>query len=208
MNRKWLLIGISNFAVALIILVSLSNIIGYHSVQSTMIDSPLFQTRTQRATNQLHNRITSQYLGISNGNLLQFPFRDNRTEQLKKAIDIISKMDDKTFAQFTELCIQKARQDNTLKGISDYQIVQTLLLLKTNPKAILNSYTNRGDQPITSSEWFSLCQSTPFDCIVFTLIFIPLLVIMFIITFIEVIIELIKAEPTAFTCISACMCLN
>ena len=200
MIRKGWAIGISIIAIILLVLSSLTNVVGYQSLKSTVNDSPLFATRTLRANNQQQKGITSMYLGIGKGNFLQFPIRDDRTEQLKKAIDIISKMGDTTFAQFTELCIQKARQDDHLRDLSRYQIVQSLLLLKTNPKAFLNSFTNRNNQDITSSGWFSLCQQTPLDCI----IFIPLLIIGFII----VIIKLLKAGPTAFTCISACMCLN
>ena len=203
--EKYPLIGVSIIAVVLLVLGSLTNVVGYQQVQSTAVnDSPLFRTRTQRATNQQQNIITSQYLGKGKGNLWQFPIRDNRTEQLKKAIDIISKMGDKTFEQFTELCIKKARQDNTLQGISDYQIVQALLLLKTNPKAILNSFTNRNNHPITSSEWFSLCQELPFDCIAFNIFFL----IFAIVFFVCFIIALYISGPTSFTCISYCICLN
>ena len=199
------LIGISICAVVLLVVGSLTNVVGYQSVQSSGVnESPLFSIRTQRATNQQQNILTSQYLGMGKGNLLQFPFRDNRTEQMKKAIDIISKMGDKTFAQFIELCIKKARQDNTLQGISDYQIVQALLLLKTNPKVILNSFTNRDKHPITSSEWFSLCQELPFDCIVFNILFL----IFATAYFVYFIILLLKSGPTSFTCISYCMCSN
>jgi hypothetical protein len=193
-------VGMSICAVVLLVLASLTNVVGYQSVKSTVNDSPLFQTRTQRATNQQQNSITSEYLGMDKGNLLKFPIKDNKTEQLKNAVDFISKMGDKTFAHLIELYIQKARQDTTLQGLSDYQIVQALLLLKTNPKAILNIFTNKDNHPITSSEWFSLCQWGPIYCIVFN--------ILLLISFVYFIILLYKSGPTAFTCISGCMCLN
>jgi hypothetical protein len=203
MNRK-ILIGTSICAVVLLVLASLTNVVGYQSVKSTMNDSPLFNVRTQKATNQQHNNIISKYLGKGTY-ALTFPLRDNRTEQLKKAIDIISKMGDKTFAQFTELCIQKARQDNTLQGLSDYQIVQALLLLKTNPKAILNIFTNKDNHPVTSSEWFSLCQQIFwYDCFAGNILFLIFATIFFI----YFIILILKSGPTSFTCISYCICLN
>jgi len=198
------LIGVSICAVVLLVLGSLSNVVGYQSVKSTVNDSPLFNVRTQRATNQQQNSITSQYLGMGKGNLLQFPIREDTTEQLKKAIDIISNMDDTAFARFTELCIQKARQENTLQGISDYQIVQALLLLKTNPKAILYSFTNRTNQDITSSGLFSLCQYNPFKCIYFDILFLITAAAVLLMMYIEY----LKEGPTFFTCISYCMCLN
>ena len=205
MDRKPL-IGVSICVVVLLILGSLSNVVGRQSVKSTMVnDSPLFKTRTQRATNQQQNILTSQYLGMGKEILWQFPTRDNRTEQLKKTVDIICKMGDKTFAQFTELCIQKARQENILQDIGNYQIVQALLLLKTNPKAILNIFTNKNNHPITSSEWFSLCQQIFwYDCFAGNILFL-IFAIVFSVCFI---IALLISGPTSFTCISGCMCLN
>jgi hypothetical protein len=202
---KYPLIGVSIIAVVLLILGSLTNVVGYQSMKSSaMSESPLFSMRTQRATDQQRNILTSQYLGKGKENLLQFPTRDNKTELLIKAIDFINKMDEKTFARFMELCIQKVRQDNTLRDISHYEIIQALLLLKTNPKAILNSFTNRNNHPITSSEWFSLCQELPFDCIAFNIFFL----IFAIVFFVCFIIALYISGPTSFTCISYCICLN
>jgi hypothetical protein len=154
--KKFTLIGRNLCTVVLLILGTLSNVVGYEPVKSTINNTPLFQTRTQRAINQQQNIITTQYLGIGEKNLLQFPIRDNRTEQLKKAINIISKIGDKTFAQFTELCIQKAKQDDTLRDLNCYKIVQALLLLKTNPEAIINSYTIRNNQDSLRTE-FTQC---------------------------------------------------
>ena len=131
-------------AMVLLVLGSLSNVVGYQSVKSNVNDSPLFNVRTQRATNQQQNSITSQYIG--KGNVWNIPMSDNRNEQLKKALVFISKMDDESFARFTELCIQKPRQNDTLRDVSRYQIVQSLLLLKTNPDAIINFYSNKNNQ--------------------------------------------------------------
>jgi len=156
------LIGISICAVVLLVLGSLSNVVGYQSVKSTAVnDSPLFQTRTQKATNQQLNIIASHYLGMGKGNLLQFPIRDNRTKQLKKAIEFISKMDDKTFARLTELCIQKVRQDNSLRDTNPNDIEKALYLLKTKPETIINSFIDRNNQNITSSDYYSICHWSP-----------------------------------------------
>ena len=140
------LIGVSICAVVLLVLGSLSNVVGYQSVKSTTVnDSPLFQTRTQRATNQQQNSITSQYLGMGKETLWQFPMRDNKTEQLRKAIDIISKMDDKTFEQFTESCIQKVRQDNTFSETNN-EIIQMLQMLRKQSKTKIFSIINKSNQ--------------------------------------------------------------
>jgi len=197
------LIAVSLCAVVLLVLGSLSNVVGFQSVKSTVNDSPLFQTRTLRAIEQKQNILTFQYLGMGKQNPLQFPFRDNRTEQLKKAVDFISKMNDKTFAQFIELYIQKARQDNTFNGISDYQIIQALLLLKTNPEAILNIFTNKNNQDITLSYWPTLCQKIPF-CIAFNIL--GLIVAVAVIIYLAI--REWKNGPTVLTCFTACQCPN
>jgi hypothetical protein len=198
MDKKPLMV-VSICAVVLLVMGSLSNVVGYQSVKSTVNDSPLFQTRTQRATNQQQNSITSQYLGLGKQNLLQFPFKDNRTEQLKKVIDIIGKMDDKTFAQFTELCIKKARKDNTLHGVSEYQIIQVLLLLKTKPDAIMNSVTKRENYNMTSG--YLTCD-IPIVCLGFLLLW-P---IWSLIWFIFVELPGLLFPTQAYSCRSYCIC--
>lgn len=197
--KKQLIIAVCICAVVLLVMGSLSNVVGYQSLKSTVNDSPLFQTRTQRATNQQQNSITSQYLGLGKQNLLQFPFKDNRTEQLKKVIDIIGKMDDKTFAQFTELCIKKARKDNTLHGVSEYQIIQVLLLLKTKPDAIMNSVTKRENYNMTSG--YLTCD-IPIVCLGFLLLW-P---IWSLIWFIFVELPGLLFPTQAYSCRSYCIC--
>jgi hypothetical protein len=166
------LIVVSLCAVVLLVLGSLSNVVGYQSVSSTTVDdSPLFTTRTQRATNQQQHILISQYIGLGKGNLLQFPIRDNRTEQLKKAVDIISKMDDNTFYEFTKLCIQNGRQDINLKNANSNEILRILYMLRTNPETITKYYMNRNNQNITSSEMNTVCNWSP-GCIFHDLVII------------------------------------
>ncbi len=159
MMDKKPLIGVCICAVVLLVLGSLSNVVGYQSVKSTAVnDSPLYSVRTQRATNQQQNILTSKYLGMEEQNLLQIPMRDSQTESLFKVIKFISKMDDKTFAQFTILCIQKAREDITLKDIKSYEILQALNLLRINPEIITDSYMKRNNHPIfTVYNWIPGC---------------------------------------------------
>ena len=158
MIKQYLAIGISIIVVVLLVLGSLTNVIGYQSVKSTVNDSPLFQTRTQRATNQQQNVLTSQYLGMGKGNLLQIPTKDKRIEQLKEVIQFVSRMDDKTFEQFTELYIQKVRPTPTLRDINLYEIIQALHLLKTKPEIIITSFLNRNNKDLmTIDPWIPGC---------------------------------------------------
>jgi hypothetical protein len=166
---KYPLIGVSICAVVLLVLGSLSNVVGYQSVKSTALnDSPLFTTRTQRATNQQQNSITSQYLGKGKGNLLRFPIRDNQTERLNKVIESIKKMDDKTFKRFIELCIQRARQDNTIKETNLDELMLLLHQLRTKPETITNSFINKNNYNLTSNAG---CQLITFLLLAFIISF-------------------------------------
>jgi len=198
MKTKCLAIGISTVSVILLILASLTNVVGYQSVKSTAVnDSPLFQIRTQRATNHQLNSITSQYIGMGKGNLWQFPTRDNRTEQLKKTCEVISRMDDKTFARFTELCIQRARQDSTLSDTNSNEIVRTLNLLRTKPEIILNFPTNRYNQDATiSGEGITICPWFP-GCFLVAFIVILIMAIQLYITF---------SQTCSLSCMSRTFC--
>ncbi|MCU0851351.1 MAG: hypothetical protein MUC80_08820 [Candidatus Thermoplasmatota archaeon] len=155
MDKKPLL-AVSLCAVVLLILSSLTNVVGYQSVKSTTVsDSPLFQTRTQKATNQQRNILTPQYLG--KGNEWNIPQSDNRNEQLKKALEFISRMDEKSFTQFTEICIKRIHQDKSLKEISSRSIETSFHILRTNPVAIMNSFSQRNNQTITAYGTITLC---------------------------------------------------
>ncbi len=159
MKKKILVLGVSILTVVLLVLGSLSNVVGFQSVKSTVNDSPLFQTRTQRANNQQQNSFTSQYLGMGRGNQLQFPLRDDKIELLNKVIDIISKMDDKTFEWFIESCIQKVRQDNIFSETNS-EIIQALLLLKKQSKTRIFSIINKSNQECGGSSFWTLEEST------------------------------------------------
>jgi len=167
---KYPLIGVSIIAVVLLILGSLSNVVGYQSAQSSGVnESPLFSIRTQKANNHLKNVISSQYLGKGKDALLQFPIRDNRTELLKKAIEFISKMDDKTFERFKELCIQRIRQDKTISDTNPNEIIQMLQLLRTKPETITHSFISRNNYNLTSNDLITICIWFP-GCIPFFII--------------------------------------
>jgi hypothetical protein len=159
------LIIVSICAVVLLVMASLSNVVGYQSVKSTTVsDSPLFQTRTQRATNQQQNTLTSQYLGKGKEHLLQFPVRDTQTESLIKAIEFISRMDDKTFERCIELFLQQTTHDTALSDTSRNEITQALQLLRTKTILFFNSSISKNNNTMeptaacpTWAIWFPGC---------------------------------------------------
>jgi hypothetical protein len=77
-KRKWLVVGIGIIAVVLLVLGSLSNVVGYQSATSTSTTkSPLFSIRTQKAINKGSNILTSNYLG-QGLQTIPFPLKDKR----------------------------------------------------------------------------------------------------------------------------------
>ncbi|HIG99313.1 MAG TPA: hypothetical protein HA258_01915 [Thermoplasmata archaeon] len=188
------LIGVSICTIVLLVLGSLSNVVGNQSVTSTVNDSPLFQIRTQRATNQRENILTSKYLGIGKGNLLKFSSRDNKTEKLKMAIDIINRLDDKTFERFTEFFIQRIKQDDSLKETNPNDIIKGLKLIKSNPISIIIPFTNQNNGYETHSG-YSSCPWIP-GCYIGRCIeaIIGIIIIILLLTFSD--------WPNTLTCVS------
>ena len=173
------LVGVSILAVVLFVLSSLSNVVGYQSVKSTFNDSPLFQTRTQRAINQQQNTLSSQYIGMEKQNLIHFPIRDNGTEQLRKAIDIINKMDEKTFHRFSVKMKNLLSQQEKTKKIDVNEIEQALHQLRKNSE-VFQSQTDFNSRIQTLFDPPTVCWIP--GCILGSLLI--LLMLIFIIVFI------------------------
>jgi hypothetical protein len=130
MDKKPLM-GVCIGAVVLLILGSLSNVVGYQSVKSTVVnDSPLYSVRTQRATEQQQNILTSRYLGKENGNLLYFPVRDNKSESLKNFFESIKKMDDATFQKFLTFVKQHILETTSLNERQLHEIKNELTKIR------------------------------------------------------------------------------
>jgi len=156
--NKYPLIGGSILAVVLFVMATLTNVVGYQSVKSsTMSKSPLFSVRTQKATNHQQNKITSHYLGMGNRTFLVFKPRDNRIESLKKALEIISKTDNKTYAQFEKLFINSIRQEPVFHDADIKVIKQMLQLIRDEPLLILYAKNNTLNSDITDDMSPTLC---------------------------------------------------
>jgi hypothetical protein len=126
------LIVISICAVVLLVMGSLSNVVGFQSVKSTISDSPLFNMRTQRATNQQQNIFTSQYLGMGKESILKFSIRDNRTVLIQKIIEKIQKMSKKEFNILQNLFISLYYKKNNNMNNDAAQLLSILQQFKSN----------------------------------------------------------------------------
>jgi hypothetical protein len=184
MDKKPLIV-VSICAVVLLVLGSLTNVVGFQSVKSTMVnDSPLFETRMQRATNQQQNIITSQYLRKGNSNnLLILP----KPEEIGSSHDIIKRiqtMDDASFHRFISIAVHQLSKEERLKDVTPQQIVEGLNQIRNNPQAFMDySKTNNGSITLYQTPtlcWFPGC----------LLIYIKLVVL-----FIWYLYEILQSDP-------------
>jgi hypothetical protein len=139
------LIGVSICAVVLLVLGSLSNVVGYQSVKSTAVnDSPLFSVRTKRAINQVGgDTLTFNYLGKGQYSM-PFPVIDNRTELIQKVIDRIKTMDDDTFNRFIDYAVNQINHKDNLKDINVKEFIKELRQLRKSTENI-RVYKDKND---------------------------------------------------------------
>ena len=120
MNKK-ILIG-SIIAVAILILVSFTGVVGYQTTKSSTIAkaSPLFTVRSSRAIDGESKDLNCDYVGKGEEIVLSIPKRDTHQYLISKLINMIRKMDDKTYDRFVELVKAYRNQNNK---INDNEIV-------------------------------------------------------------------------------------
>jgi len=144
------LIGVSILAVVLLVLGSLSNVVGYQSVKSSVNDSPLFRTRTQKAINKEGNVLTSDYLG-KGYHSLSFPLRDTNADLIQRFVDNIRTMDDSAFKRFISNAVNQIKYKDSLKDINIKEFINGLDELRESTQNIM-VYTDANDDRIT---WFN-----------------------------------------------------
>jgi len=116
MNKKILLGSI--IAVAVLIGVSFTSVVGYKSVASDVKASPLFNIRTNRAIDEESGELSCEYVGKGEESSLSIPIRDNRIGLIKKFVSIISNIEEKTHNRLIDYLIKWKHQNNRIK--SDY----------------------------------------------------------------------------------------
>ncbi len=173
------LIGVSILTVLLLVLGSLSNVVGYQSVKSTVNDSPLFIVRTKRATDQGQNIIISRFLGMGKENLLRFPIKENKMEQLKKVIRAMYKMNDTTFARFTEFYIKNIKQSNSLEDITPWDLLQIHRQLNTKSETLNDLVKENNTIEPPSLFIISFCRWAP-GCLLICLFYLMFLTVVFV----------------------------
>jgi len=147
------LIGVSILAVVLLVLGSLSNVVGYQSVKSTsMNDSPLFSIRTKKATaNEDNGVITSDYL-CKGLNTIQFPLRDNKTAMIQNFLSRIRTMDKDTFDNFITMIIRTIQKEPKVYNVNNQEILAILYRLKNTQNILLNKDIDLNDKTQATSD--------------------------------------------------------
>jgi hypothetical protein len=165
-NKKPL-IGVSICGVVLLVLGSLSNVVGYQSVNSTAAnDSPLFNMRIQNAIyNDSKRLLTSSYMGKGKNSLL-IPMPDNRTLWYRAVIDKIRLMDRPTFNNFITMAIRLIHKEPQFKSINSQKVIPLLYQLRNNQNIFLSKNINVTDNaniiPITY-HYLTYC---PLQCLI------------------------------------------
>jgi len=135
MNKKLLAIG-SIIACVILLVASLSPVVGYNSARSSGKDSPLFSIRTKRAINQETEDLTCNYFGKGKACTLYIPRQNNQIETALKVIDAIAKMDDETFEQFVASLINQIEMDNRFNDVNIDKIRDALYQFRDSDKII------------------------------------------------------------------------
>jgi len=140
MNKN-ILIGSSLVAVAILVLVSFTGVVGYQTTKSSTIAkaSPLFAVRSSRAIDEESKDLTCDYVG--KGNTFLIPRRDGKTSIINKLIGIIKNMDDSTYNRFV-------RRVSTRCNVDNKDVNEILQLIRNNPKNLKQNPTR--EEPLPS----------------------------------------------------------
>ncbi|UCF13146.1 MAG: hypothetical protein JSW06_02535 [Thermoplasmatales archaeon] len=120
MNKK-ILIG-SIIAIAILVLVSFTGVIGYRSIDSDVKVSPLFNIRSSKAIRKESKDIVCDYVGKGAGCILSIPKRNETTSMIFKLLNKITKI----YSESNELNIYNLNFEIFKLGINPERVNSTL----------------------------------------------------------------------------------
>ena len=114
--------------------VSFTGVVGYQTTKSSTIVrvSPLFNIRSRRAINEESKDLNCDYSGKGEETNIHISSRAKRTEQVQKAVNIISKMDDKAFSKFVARIIPYLKNKEQMTDKEKSDLLQALHYIRTN----------------------------------------------------------------------------
>ena len=124
MKRK-ILIG-SILVVTVLILVTFTTVVGYDSQTLEIKDSPLFNIRTSRATENDCNILSCEYIGKETSSFIGMPKRNYNATVIQMAIRLIRNMDESEFNEFVSSLQNRnyLQLNNNNEGLMNNKIVR------------------------------------------------------------------------------------
>ncbi len=165
----------SIIAVAILIGVSFTSVVGYQSTSRTITEiSPLFTVRSSRALDIDSKDLSFNYVGKGEATKIYLPERNDRIESVDNLINFIKRMDDKSLQRFTYLIMYYLHNNEDTQEFYYEEILQSLKELKDNPD-IINQYMTEESKVLTN-----LCNTfyltgpcmPPLHCLAFELMII------------------------------------
>ena len=148
MNKK-ILIG-SIIAICILIGVSFTSVVGYNNINSDVKASPLFNIRSSRAIDEDNQELSCEYVGKGEESVFSIPKLKNENEIIEQVVDVICKMDGKTFSNLVARIMNQEQMSD--KETSD--VLQALYHIRGNPNDY--KYFDKKSGPIT----IILCKPT------------------------------------------------
>ena len=168
MNKK-ILIG-NIIAVVILVLVSFTGVVGYQTTKSSTIAraSPLFSVRSKRAIDRDSRDLACDYVGKGEVNKILLPSPDGRITLIRKFIDKIAMMDDKTFIWFLSSILNRINLNDRIRDENFIEFMLSLQYLKNNPEDMKEYLFNINSEPddryiferqdyTLSGEWIPRC---------------------------------------------------
>jgi hypothetical protein len=167
--KKKILLG-SIFAVAILMLLSLTNVVGHQNDDPSFIEkSPLFSVRSNRAIEQENNICSSDYIGKGKDTGLSFPIRNKNPISIDEIISWIANLDKKSYMNFNTLMISRLNNENKLSDSQMQKILNTLSQIRKKPGLMMDFFGNNNyyndENPnavtildcLTFQQWFPGC---------------------------------------------------
>ena len=129
MDKKMLVIGCVCVVVVLIG-VSFTSVVGYSSIKTKMLESPLYTLRTNRAIDNGEDVTTCDFLGKGRQSTISIPTINTK---IAKVIEGIREMNDDLFSKFITQFIKYVKNENKFDDTNINQIVEALYQLRKNP---------------------------------------------------------------------------
>jgi len=180
MKKKLLAIG-SICAVAILLGVSFTSVVGYSNTKSKMIESPLYNLRTNRAIENSEDVTTCDFVGKGKASTVDIPMPDSGTGLIKHIIDRFSKMNYEAFNNFIALAIKRIKHSEKGKYVNIGELLTAFYLIRANPEKLKNYIKNENDgilvDEFTSGELCWLLGNSKLGDIFWFIIFIIVLTI-------------------------------